>query len=71
LNSRSVEDLLSGGMLDASTKYSRSGSSAAIDFQGDLIRPRCTAASQPMTEPRTRAYGRILARPESRGGVCA
>ena len=38
LFNQSVERF-SGGMLDESTKYSRSGSSVANDFHGDFMRP--------------------------------
>jgi hypothetical protein len=34
-----VDDMLFGGMLEANTRYSASGSSTANDFQGDFMKP--------------------------------
>jgi hypothetical protein len=36
-NRRHVEDNLRGGMLDASTRYERSGSNRPNDFHGDFM----------------------------------
>ena len=43
---RRVDDLLTGGMLEASTRYSRSGWSVLIDFHGDFTLPPDTESDR-------------------------